>query len=216
MNRTVAVALPLFAVFVSACCAEPAEAGSRVRREAARRCCAARRNAASAAAAGAGAHQRAPLPLSDRRGRRPARSVRCGHAGLYRNGEENPDPRIAQRATEIALFARAQSQALEAAQIWVAADPESVRAQQALTALLVNANKLGEAKPLLAKLLKEEKGNVGPAFLQLSSLLSRAADKKAALQLVRDLAQPYPTVAEAHLAVAQAALGRRRSGARCA
>lgn len=117
------------------------------------------------------------------------------------------DPRIAQRATEIALFARAQDQALEAARIWVAGDPDSVRAQQALTALLVNANKLAEAKPLLEKLLKEEKANVGPAFLQLSSLLSRAADRKAALQLVRDLAQPYPNVAEAHLAVAQAALG---------
>ena len=59
------------------------------------------------------------------------------------------DPRIAQRATEIALFARAQDQALEAPRIWVAADPESIRAQQALTALLVNANKLAEAKPLL-------------------------------------------------------------------
>ena len=117
------------------------------------------------------------------------------------------DPRIAQRATEIALFARAQDQALEAARIWVAGDPDSVRAQQALTALLVNANKLAEAKPLLEKLLKEEKANVGPAFLQLGSLLSRAADRKAALQLVRDLAQPYPNVAEAHLAVAQAALG---------
>lgn len=93
------------------------------------------------------------------------------------------DPRIAQRATEIALFARAQDQALEAARIWVAADPESVRAQQA--ALLVNASKLAEAKPLLERLLKEEKANVGPAFLQLSSLLSRAADRKAALQLVR-------------------------------
>jgi tetratricopeptide (TPR) repeat protein len=117
------------------------------------------------------------------------------------------DPRIAQRATEIALFARAQDQALESARIWVAADPDSVRAQQALTALLVNANKLDEAKPLLEKLLREEKANVGPAFLQLGSLLSRAQDKKAALKLVQDLAKPYPTVPEAHLAVAQAALG---------
>ena len=116
------------------------------------------------------------------------------------------DPRIAQRATEIALFARAQDQALESAKIWLAADPESVRAQQAMAALLVNANKLDEAKPLLEKLLKEEKENVGQAFLQLGALLSRVNDKKAALKLVQDLAAPYPALAEAHIAVAQAAL----------
>jgi len=116
------------------------------------------------------------------------------------------DPRIAQRATEIALFARAQDQALEAARIWVSADPGSVNGQQALAALLINANKLDEARPYLERLLREEKANVGPAFLQLGGLLSRAQDKKAALKLVRDLAQPYPAVPEAHLAVAQTAL----------
>lgn len=116
------------------------------------------------------------------------------------------DPRIAQRATEIAIFARAPDQALESAKIWLAADPESVRAQQAVTAMLVNANKLDEAKPLLEKLLKEEKENVGQAFLQLGGLLARAQDKKAALRLVQELAAPYTGIAEAHIAVAQAAL----------
>ena len=116
------------------------------------------------------------------------------------------DPRIAQRATEIALFARAQDQALEAAKIWLTADPESVRAQQAVTALLVNANKLDDAKPYLEKLLRDEKENVGQAFLQLGGLLSRANDKKAALKLVQELATPYPGIAEAHIAVAQAAM----------
>jgi tetratricopeptide (TPR) repeat protein len=207
MNRTVAVALPLFAVFVSACAQNPQKPAPE--------------SAAKPPAAAAlrpEPPRQPPLPEQELTSELLYRFLIgevAGQRGRFdvatqayiEMARKTQDPRIAQRATEIALFARAQSQALEAAQIWVAADPESVRAQQALTALLVNANKLGEAKPLLAKLLKEEKGNVGPAFLQLSSLLSRAADKKAALQLVRDLAQPYPTVAEAHLAVAQAALG---------
>jgi len=207
MNRTVAVALPLFAVFVSACAQNPQKPAPE--------------SAAKPPAAAAlrpEPPRQPPLPEQELTSELLYRFLIgevAGQRGRFdvatqayiEMARKTQDPRIAQRATEIALFARAQSQALEAAQIWVAADPESVRAQQALTALLVSANKLGEAKPLLAKLLKEEKGNVGPAFLQLSSLLSRAADKKAALQLVRDLAQPYPTVAEAHLAVAQAALG---------
>jgi tetratricopeptide (TPR) repeat protein len=206
MNRTVAVALPLFAVFLSACAQNPQKP--------------AQESAAKppAAALRPEPPRQPPLPEQELTSELLYRFLIgevAGQRGRFdvatqayiELARKTQDPRIAQRATEIALFARAQPQALEAAQIWVAADPESVRAQQALTALLVNANKLGEAKPLLAKLLKEEKANVGPAFLQLSSLLSRAADKKAALQLVRDLAQPYPTVPEAHLAVAQAALG---------
>lgn len=121
------------------------------------------------------------------------------------------DPRIAQRATEIALFARNQEQALEASKIWLEADPNAVRARQAVAALLVSANRLDEAKPHLEKLLADEKENVGPGFLQLNNLLARANDKQAALVLVQDLAKPYPGIAEAHFAVAQAALNANQT-----
>jgi tetratricopeptide (TPR) repeat protein len=208
MNRTIAVALPLFAVLLSACAQNPQKPAAEP----------AAKPSAAAAATRPVTPRQPPLPeqeLTDEILYRFLIGEVAGQRGrldvatqaYIEMARKTKDPRIAQRATEIALFARAQDQALESARIWVAADPESVRAQQALTALLVNTNKLGEAKPLLEKLLKEEKANVGPAFLQLSNLLSRVTDKKAALQLVRDLAQPYPNVAEAHLAIAQAALG---------
>jgi tetratricopeptide (TPR) repeat protein len=207
MNRSVVVAMPLLAALLSACAQSPQKPAAESAAK-----------PAAAAPAQAEVPRQPTLPqqeltndilyrfligeVAGQRGR-----LDVATQAYLEMARKTQDPRIAQRATEIALFARAQEPALEAARIWVATDPESVRAQQALTALLVNANKLGEAKPLLEKLLKEEKANVGPAFLQLSSLLSRATDRTAALQLVRDLAQPYPNVPEAHLAVAQAALG---------
>lgn len=116
------------------------------------------------------------------------------------------DPRIAQRATEVALFARASEQALQAATLWQALDPESMQARQSTAALLVNSGKLEEARPHLEKLIAGEGDKAGAGFMHLNSLLGRQADKQAVLKLVRELAAGYPDLPEAHFAIAQAAL----------
>lgn len=116
------------------------------------------------------------------------------------------DPRIAQRATEVALFARASQQALEAATLWQQLDPESPQARQSTAALLVNSGKLDEARPHLEKLIAGEGDRKGAGFIHLNNLLARQADKQAVLKLVRELAAGYPDMVEAHFAVAQAAM----------
>lgn len=115
------------------------------------------------------------------------------------------DPRVAQRATEIALQARQPAPALEAAQIWAELDPDSVGARQTLAALLVNFDRLNEARPHLEKLLASAGDNIDEAFMQMNSLLVRNPNKNATLELVKQLAQPYPQLPEAHFAVSQAA-----------
>jgi tetratricopeptide (TPR) repeat protein len=119
---------------------------------------------------------------------------------------ETRDPRVAQRATEVAWNARFISQALEAAGIWLQADPESTQARQVVAALLVNQAQLAEAQPHLEKWLAADPDNIAQSFLQLNSLLARHKDKPAVLRLVQALAQPYPALPEARLSVAQAAL----------
>jgi len=118
---------------------------------------------------------------------------------------ETRDPRIAQRATEVAWNARFTSAALEAAGIWLQTDPESAQARQIIAALLVNQAQLSEAQPHLEKWLAADRNNVGASFLQLNSLLARHKDKAAVFKLMQALAKPYPNVPEARLAVAQAA-----------
>ncbi len=115
------------------------------------------------------------------------------------------DPRIAQRATEIALFSRHPVPALETAMIWIELDPDSVAARQTASALLVNADRLDEARPHLEKQLASEGNNINEAFMQLNSLLTRGSDKVAILELVQQLTQPYRKLPEAHFAVSQAA-----------
>jgi len=118
---------------------------------------------------------------------------------------ETRDPRIAQRATEVAWNARFSSAALEAAGIWLQADPGSTQARQIIAGLLVNQSQIAEAQPHLEKWLAADRENIGPNFLQLNSLLARHQDKAAVFKLLQALAKPYPDVPEARLAVAQAA-----------
>lgn len=126
--------------------------------------------------------------------------------GIYlRLAKNTRDPRIAQRATEVALLSRQPIPALEAAMLWVELDPDAVSARQTAAALLVNADRLEEARPHLEKLLASEGNNINEAFMQLNSLLARSANKTSILELVQYLSKPYPDLPEAHFAVSQAA-----------
>lgn len=118
---------------------------------------------------------------------------------------ETRDPRVAQRATEMAWNARMQKEALEAASIWQKADPNSPQARQVMATLLVNQEQLGDAQPHLEQWLAADKANAGQNFVQLAQLLGRHKDKKSVLDLMRALARPYNDIAEVRLAVAQAA-----------
>jgi len=114
------------------------------------------------------------------------------------------DPRVAQRATEVALLSGKPFVALSTATIWVELDPNSVVANQTIASILVSIGRLDEARPYLDKLLAME-DNVGKFFMQLNNLLVRNVDKTEALELVQQFAKPYPKLPEAHFAVAQAA-----------
>ncbi|HYJ19058.1 MAG TPA: hypothetical protein VEW72_07790, partial [Burkholderiales bacterium] len=115
------------------------------------------------------------------------------------------DPRVARRATELALYGRNNEMALQSARIWLEVEKNSAPARQTVAALLVNANNLQAAKPLLRDMLAADGDNVGPALLQLHGLLAKHSDKNAVLALVKELTKPYNQYPEAHFAVAQAA-----------
>jgi tetratricopeptide (TPR) repeat protein len=126
-------------------------------------------------------------------------------AALNDLAKSTRDPRIAARATEVALRAGAFKQAVDAAGIWVSIDPDSTQARQTMVALLVNGGQLNAAVPHLERLLVNEGENIGRGFLQLASLFAKQPDRAAVLGVVRALAAKHPRLREARLAVAQAA-----------
>ncbi len=112
------------------------------------------------------------------------------------------DPRLAQRAAEIAVFARDENGALEATRLWNETDANSERANLTLVALLLAQDKLAEAEPLLKKVIA---GNAPNGFMRLTAWLGQTRDAEGALAMVQRLAIEYPMLPEAQLAIAQAA-----------
>lgn len=129
-----------------------------------------------------------------------------GTAGaiFYDLARAEQDARLAERAAKIAAYANIPSLAIPAVKLWAELDPTSTEAQQAMTEMLIATGRLHEAEPHLAQLLAKEESRAG-GFLFINSLLNKSPDKNAVLKLVQSLAQPYPTLAEANFAVAQAA-----------
>lgn len=117
------------------------------------------------------------------------------------------DPRIARRAAELAMFARQQDAALEAAKLWVDIDPQSLQARQMLAGILAASGRLDELEPQIAELLRQEGPRLGDSLLRLNRLFARQSDKVAVMQLIDRLTEPYLDKPEAHLARAQAAQG---------
>ena len=114
------------------------------------------------------------------------------------------DPRMAQRATEIALGAQSPADALSAADLWRQYAPDSNRASQVDAALLVLAGKPADAQPMLARELARATGETrGPAILALQALLVRGADRVGGLAVLKDMLKNDMNRPEAQLAIAR-------------
>lgn len=114
------------------------------------------------------------------------------------------DARLAERAAKIAAYGNISNLAVPAIKLWAELDPESSEAQQAMTEVLIATGRIEDAKPFLSKLLEREQTRAS-GFLYLNTMLARSPDKEGILALIESLAVPYPGLAEAKFAVAQAA-----------
>ncbi|MDO8810464.1 MAG: tetratricopeptide repeat protein [Gallionella sp.] len=122
------------------------------------------------------------------------------------------DPRLAKRAAQLAFESGDVNKSIVAFRQWQEIEPASPLAGRMLSSILLRGGKLDEAQLELAKVLKAEQANPGNAFMQIFQLVVPYPDKHAALKLMRNLAQSYPNIAEAHWSVAQLAQMTGNSG----
>lgn len=130
--------------------------------------------------------------------------VSSASAILYDLAKSTGDARLAERATRAALYIKQGPMALQAATLWAELDPNAAEAKQIVTQLLLASGKLADMRPQLQKMLADEP-NRAAGFMYIAGTLSRNQDKAQTLQLIQELAKPYPNLAEAHFAVAHAA-----------
>src|SRR4051812_16872943 len=128
------------------------------------------------------------------------------------------DPRLARRATEVAIASRQRNLVQDAAKLWSQLDPAAERPKRVLAALASDTGKGSipssaaddELRSRIERVLADAAlsgTGVADVFLQLNQLFAQQPDKRAVLTLIREVAKPYPTTPEAHFAVALAAFG---------
>lgn len=115
------------------------------------------------------------------------------------------DPRVLERTVEIAGYARRLDIALEAAKLWLDVEPDSVRAQQMLTSMLILSNRMDELAPSLIRMLETDREALGANLLGLNRMFARNEDRVAVFNLIEKVCRPFFGVPEAHYAVALAA-----------
>jgi tetratricopeptide (TPR) repeat protein len=115
------------------------------------------------------------------------------------------DPRVAQRAMQIASYAHRYDLALIAARRWVELDGTSLDARKALTALALQTGNMDEVVTQLDYLLRAT-DDPEEGFRVVTAVLARLEDKKAALDATRKLAERYPDNPYALLALCRIAV----------
>lgn len=115
------------------------------------------------------------------------------------------DPRVAQRAVQIASFAKNYDVARRAALRWVELDEDNVEARKTLTALSLRTGNTEDVIEQMDYLLRvtddPEKG-----YQLATAILARETDKQAALKVMDELVAHHPDNAYAWLARARIAI----------
>jgi len=131
------------------------------------------------------------------------------YAILMRAARQTRDPRLAQRAAEMALGAKQGEQAKAAVSLWRALAPDSEEAAQYYLGFAVMADRLDEAEAIFKRQLDEATPATRPlAMFQAQQYLSRAKDRDAASGVLKRLLAPYAGTVEARVVLAQDAFTR--------
>jgi tetratricopeptide (TPR) repeat protein len=130
---------------------------------------------------------------------------------LGKVARETRDPRLAERATLAAIYAKRHPEALANARLWVELRPQHVEAREALASALMEVEQTAEAQREFEHILASEaaQNNLDQAFMRVAAVLGRHHNRVAALEVMQSLVKRYPRLAVAHFAHAHLAV---RSG----
>lgn len=107
--------------------------------------------------------------------------------------EKTRDPRFAERAARVALYAQDDPLILKATQLWITLYPKSASARQALAGVLLRQNRVDEAIPHFEEMLTIIGDNANQRLEAVSSLFESLKDQSNALKLLEKVAPKHQT-----------------------
>ncbi|MEM7026703.1 MAG: tetratricopeptide repeat protein [Pseudomonadota bacterium] len=118
---------------------------------------------------------------------------------------ETRDPVVIERATRIAVYARDDAAAFEAAKLWAEIDPENTDAQQVLAVMSLRKGNMEKAQFHLEKILARSQGNMDQKLWMIANFLGREEDQPAVIELMERLMANHMSDADALYAYAHVA-----------
>jgi tetratricopeptide (TPR) repeat protein len=126
-------------------------------------------------------------------------------ASYLEAARRSDDPRVAERALKISIYAKKPELALEAARRWVTLAPDNLEARQSLAVLALRTRNQDEALQQFEYLLQNAQEGTDP-YQSLLALLAREPDTERSLQVMGELVAMRPENADAHFAYARLAV----------
>jgi tetratricopeptide (TPR) repeat protein len=125
-------------------------------------------------------------------------------ATLGEVAQQTRDPRVAERATLAALYAKRYDEALQSARLWTELRPNDTEAREALITTLLELDRAAEAKEHFQTLFAAEdtRRNLDQAYLRAAAVLGRTSNRAAAIDVMQSLVALNPRLASAHFAMA--------------
>lgn len=127
---------------------------------------------------------------------------------LGRAAQATRDPRLVERATLAAIYARRYDDALRAARLWVELRPNDVEAHEAMATVLLELNDLAQAQTQFEQILasEQQRHNLDQAYQHIAAVLIRQASRPDVVGIMQSLVQRHPRVASGHFALAHLAV----------
>lgn len=108
------------------------------------------------------------------------------------------DPKVAERATQIALFNKQQEKALEAALLWIERDPESISARKLAVILDVKQGNYKRGIGQLEFLESLSEIEFGKTIMEITKILEKDARKQQSLDFMDTLVNAFPSSADVY------------------
>ncbi|OYV80547.1 MAG: hypothetical protein B7Z60_03450 [Ferrovum sp. 37-45-19] len=105
--------------------------------------------------------------------------------------KDTKDPRIAQRATEMALYAKQYQAAVHNLDLWLTEEPNAPEAHQILSALLFSNVSVDELTTVIKDWLSTNPKGVDEMFDRLTPPIVQMHDPKQAYQLTKNITENY-------------------------
>jgi len=127
---------------------------------------------------------------------------------LARAARRTRDPRLAERATLAAVYAKHYQEALKTAELWVELQPRSADAREALAGVLLELNRLDQARAEFQQILRleESQAAIEASYMRIAAVLGRVANRAAALDIMQSLVKQSANTPVAHYALAHLAV----------